>query len=417
MEFGYKNIFKDYNFILLFLGRFFIMSGSLFFSMELIWFTLSSTDNSAFKLSVITMGQTLPFILFGIYGGIKADQWNKKKIMIVSDLIKLPLILLIPFLAYRSTLSFGVLVVLSILVTVTLCFSEPAFRSIIPEVVKQDNVKSANALLDSIQRGTSIIIPLSLTFILKFLTEIDLFIVSAVCYLCGIFVHYFLRYKTIIHTEKKDKNESENKEFKNTMTYLNQNKHILFPIIGSAIAILINTGLWRVGLPIILKENFSSNINQFGIIIGILGAASLISSIVLGMLKYQSFTTFYLGIILWGVGLLTVGVFQNSIVFLYVASILIGIGQSMQGLTRILIIQENVPPDKLGKVFSTSSTLSYTSDSVSLAIISPILGVLTATIAFNLGGSILVVLAIIGYLKMRRPNITTYKETTIKENT
>lgn len=46
------------------------------------------------------MAQTLPFIVFGIYGGVKADKWNKKKITVISDSLIAILILAIPILFF-----------------------------------------------------------------------------------------------------------------------------------------------------------------------------------------------------------------------------------------------------------------------------------------------------------------------------
>ncbi|WP_265440645.1 hypothetical protein, partial [Klebsiella pneumoniae] len=39
------------------------------------------------KLSMMVMSQTLPFIIFGIFGGAYSDKHNKKKILYLSDLI------------------------------------------------------------------------------------------------------------------------------------------------------------------------------------------------------------------------------------------------------------------------------------------------------------------------------------------
>lgn len=64
--------------------------------MELIWFTMELTGNSPFYLSLMIMAETLPFIIFGIYGGVKAGKWNKKRVMVISDIGIALLIIAIP---------------------------------------------------------------------------------------------------------------------------------------------------------------------------------------------------------------------------------------------------------------------------------------------------------------------------------
>lgn len=398
MTASYLQLRSERNFILLALGRLFKIAGMTLFSIEVIWLTMSLTHDSAIALSIIAMAQTVPYIIFGIYGGVLADKWNKKKMLIFSDIFSVPVLILIPLLYFFGYLSFTVLVLLSIAFTIFNCFSEPSFRSILPAVLPKDKLKQGNALLDSIQRGASIFVPVTITFFLIFLPEVQLFNVAA----CSIFIafvaHLFIKYS---HTklEHRKENPSDIETLKYTFSYIKYHPEISVPMFSSALCILVNTGLWRVGLPLLLSTQLGAGVSAYSYIVGVLGIASLVTSLFLGMIKeFNTLITFTAGVFTWGVGLVIIGLAPH-LLFVYAAAVLLGIGQAAQGVTRVIIFQEKLPENLLGKVFSTSGSLSYASDSMSLLLIPAFMAVTPISGLFALGGLFLISFSVIGKYK------------------
>ncbi|WP_347553173.1 hypothetical protein ABFG93_21625 (plasmid) [Pseudalkalibacillus hwajinpoensis] len=137
------------------------------------------------------------------------------------------------------------------------------------------------------------------------------------------------------------------------MSFLKDHPEITFIILGQGLGILINTGLWRVGLPIYLEGYLNENIITFGYITGVMGATSFITSMALGISKkYNPLVVFNVGMGLWGLGLLMIGT-PPTMSVIYIATTLIGMDQASEGLSRVVILQEKVPANILGKVFSS----------------------------------------------------------------
>ncbi|NBJ68728.1 MULTISPECIES: MFS transporter [Clostridia] len=407
MNISYKEILKEKNFIYILLGRLFKRSALILFSMELIWLTMQLTNNSPLYLSLMVMAETLPFILFGIYGGVKADRWNKKFVMVTSDIGIATLLLCLPILYQLNILSYFLLMAVAVIITLFSCFSEPCYRAIIPELIAKSKLQEGNALLDSVQRGATILVPVSIGLVLKFTTQIHLFSLAFILMIIAAFLHLLIIYrpKKIISTEQGT--PSTINDIKQTLEYLKKNKDISFIMLVQGVSIMINTGLWRVGLPIYLETYLGKDIDTFGYITGILGATSFVTSIILGLLKQiNPILIFNTGIISWGLGLLAIGVYP-SIIIIYIATLLIGIGQASEGLARIVILQDQVPRNMLGKVFSITSTLNYTSDTVSLGAISGVLAIFSTVVVFSGGGAAIMVTGIIGavILKSRSKKI------------
>ncbi|MFD2829660.1 MFS transporter [Corticicoccus populi] len=401
MRHTYGQLKTERNFISLALGRLFKIAGMTLFSIEVIWLTLDLTNQSAFHLSVIAVAQTVPYIIFGVYGGIQADKWNKKRMLIFSDLFAIPLLLVIPMLYFTGLLSFTVLVILTVLFTICNCFSEPSFRSILPSVLPGDKLKQGNALLDSIQRGAAIFVPVTITFFLLFLPEVHIFSVAAASILLALVSHLLIKYEDK-RAETKRKQMSDIAEMKYTFSYIKSHPEISVPMFSSALCILVNTGLWRVALPLLLSVQLNAGVSAYSYMIGILGTASLLTSLCLGMVKnYNSQLTFVAGVFIWGTGLLIIGLSPN-LILIYAAAILLGTGQAAQGLTRVTIFQEKLPEHLLGKVFSTSGSLSYASDSLSLLLIPLLMTVSPLSALFSTGGILLISFAVTGRYKIKK---------------
>lgn len=329
--------------------------------------------------------------------------------MVNCDFLIAILNIIIPILSFSGYLNYYLLIITAALISVLNCFSEPSFRALLPELVTNENLQRSNALLDSIQRGASILIPASVGLVVMFTDQIHILTLSAILIsIAGIF-HLLIKYQVNLI----DNNENEQGtlgEIKTTFTYLKSNRNILFIIFVQGISILINTGLWRVGLPIYLDSNLGEDISTFGIVTGILGAAAFSTSIILGTLKkLDPIIIFKIGIVLWGIGLLVIGL-SPSIFVIYMATILIGIGQANEGLARIVIIQEEVPSNMLGKMFSISSSINYTSDTLSLGAISSVLAFFSTASVFGFGGGAILIIGLLGFSSLRQRHTIIKKE-------
>lgn len=124
----YLEVLKNRNFTYLLIGNFLRRSCFVLFSLQIIWFTVELTNQSSLKLSMMVMSQTLPFIIFGIFGGAYSDKHNKKKILYLSDLILSLIIIIIPLLAITSNLNYLTLLTISTAITIINCYTDPAFR-------------------------------------------------------------------------------------------------------------------------------------------------------------------------------------------------------------------------------------------------------------------------------------------------
>jgi MFS family permease len=133
--------FIEKSFLYLWIGEVFTqISVNLFnFFLVLVAFKLTHSNTA---VSGVVLSFTIPAILFGSIAGVYVDRWNKKKVLIVSNIVRALLILfLAPFL--NNIVS---IYLISFLVASVTQFFIPAETPIIPLIVKKSNLLQANAL-------------------------------------------------------------------------------------------------------------------------------------------------------------------------------------------------------------------------------------------------------------------------------
>jgi MFS family permease len=113
------------------------------------WFVLVTTG-SASKMTIVLAVEMLPMALFGVPSGTLVQRYGARTIMLVSDFVRVPLMVAIPVLHAADALSFGVLLVLVFLLG---CFMAPYFASqrvILPELVGEDEqtMSQANSMIE-----------------------------------------------------------------------------------------------------------------------------------------------------------------------------------------------------------------------------------------------------------------------------
>ena len=141
MKYNILHAFRITPFSYLWFSEIFTQIAVNIFNFFLIFVVYSLTkSNTAVSLAVLSF--TLPAVFIGVIAGVYVDRWNKKTVLIVTNLLRaLLLILLIPFSA-----NLYALYIFSILFTVVTQFFIPAETPVIPVIVRKKFLYGANAL-------------------------------------------------------------------------------------------------------------------------------------------------------------------------------------------------------------------------------------------------------------------------------
>jgi len=109
------------------------------------WVVLNMTD-SAFLLGVDGFLATGPMLVFSLFGGVVADRVDRRRIMLLSQYLQMTFAFVLAALLWTGTVKVWHIFVLSFLTGSAQSFSGPAYISLLPLLVKREDLPNAVAM-------------------------------------------------------------------------------------------------------------------------------------------------------------------------------------------------------------------------------------------------------------------------------
>ncbi|MHB8459455.1 MAG: MFS transporter [Candidatus Limnocylindrales bacterium] len=129
------------SFSALWVGQLISLFGDRVHQIALAFLVFRATD-SPLAVALVFLSASLPNLILGPIAGTFVDRWDHQEIMVVSDLLRGSIVLLIPIAAVTNVWLAYPLV---FLVTSVSLFFRPARTAIIPRIVQQDELLTANS--------------------------------------------------------------------------------------------------------------------------------------------------------------------------------------------------------------------------------------------------------------------------------
>ena len=146
---AYGRLFRNRNFVALWLGQTISFIGDYFYWLA-VPIMVERLTGSAMMVGLSTISNALPLLLLGPAAGVFVDRWDRKRTMIVADLLRGLLVLL--FLTVRTADQVWVYYVVGFLMSCVSRFFFPSQNAILPLVVgDEDDLLAANGLMQIVQ--------------------------------------------------------------------------------------------------------------------------------------------------------------------------------------------------------------------------------------------------------------------------
>ena len=113
------------------------------------WLVLELTD-SAWYLALDTFVGEVPLLLFTLIGGVVADRMDRRKLLLISQVIQMSSAFTLAFIVWADAVTIWYILALSFVSGCAQAFGGPAYQSLIPSLVAKDHLPNAIAL-NSIQ--------------------------------------------------------------------------------------------------------------------------------------------------------------------------------------------------------------------------------------------------------------------------
>lgn len=184
--------FQHENFRLYFTGYFVSLCGTWMQNLALSWLVYKLTK-SAFMLGLVEFATLSPFLVLGLVGGWVADHYDRRRILLIAQLLLMVQAIVLTFLTYTHQIQVWQIIVLAAFAGTAMAFEMPARQSLIVNVVDKDLVVNAVSLNSSLFNGTRVIGPGIAASLIPFTGEGFCFAVNSISYLAALIAIYLIR--------------------------------------------------------------------------------------------------------------------------------------------------------------------------------------------------------------------------------
>ncbi|MGD6802935.1 MFS transporter [Rossellomorea aquimaris] len=330
------------------------------------------------QMSLIILSLAMPMAVFGPVSGAIADRLDRKKLMIISDVVRGILILLL-------TLASSVWMVYIILFATGIFSSVfvPAKNGKLKELVKDENIKGAMSLTSMIDSSTKVLGPLiSGILVSSFGTYNVFYIDSATFFLSALLILLLpATAKEPLNNKQEGKQASSlRSDLQEGFTFIRQSSYLMYGLFLLGISLLI-LQLSDSQIIILLRELTNVSPDLFGYAVTSSGLGMLITGIVLSKkTDYNAYLYMCLGVLGIGAGFggmaaLTYLDLALSIVWVPALRLVVGIAAGLVFIPFQSAVQEKTPVHLTGRVFGVINSTTTTA-----TIIGPLAGGALATV-------------------------------------
>lgn len=146
------------NYRIYFFGQFFSLIGTWLQIVAQGWLVLQLTS-SPFLIGLVAALATAPSLLFSLFGGVVVDRFSKKKILYLTQSASMVLALTLGVITNMGQASVPVIGTIAFLMGTVNAVDAPARQALVPEMVKKDHLPSAIALNSGIFNAARVIGP------------------------------------------------------------------------------------------------------------------------------------------------------------------------------------------------------------------------------------------------------------------
>ena len=169
--------------------------GSSIVQMAIVWYVTMQTS-SGIWLTILTLSSFLPQMIISPFAGVWADRYNKKKIIILADvLIAVSTLILAIFLQINNLAktSLIAIVVVSIIRSIGTGIQTPTVNSMIPLLVPEDKLMKFNGVNSSIQSVIQFASPLVAGGILVLGSISNILFIDVITAVIGVSILSFIK--------------------------------------------------------------------------------------------------------------------------------------------------------------------------------------------------------------------------------
>lgn len=371
----YVRLLHNRPFVLLWLGQIISRLGDVLYYAGMLWLVKELTQSNTIT-GLAGMAMALPQLV-GPLAGVLVDRWPRRTVLLASDLVRGVLVLAVPLLDWMGQLNaWAVIAVVFALSLVGQAFV-PAKQAIVPELVDEEGLITANALDTMAQSGIQVLGFLISGALIVLVGPVHLFTLDGLSFFISALLIVFMG--TVRGAARALSNDAARPQplssGQRLCSDLREGVLFLFRtpltrvVIPAAVVINFVFGPAMVLLPSYSTDILGAGAKGYGYLEGALAGGMLLGSALLPAFdrRLAQRAALYVAIPLMGLSLVGAGL-SRSLAWSLALLLLNGVTNAAVNVTFLTLLQSMVPKQLHGRVFASLFTLVSVANPVGLGL-------------------------------------------------
>lgn len=399
---------ENSNFILYSLGLLVSLFGSSIYKFAIGLYVLDITGSGLSFAITLVLG-IIPMVILNPFAGVLADKVDKKKIVVIMDILNGLLFIIVYLITFKYKLNLTIIYISTFVMTIFTTLFDISFESAIPNIVSKKLLMKVNSTSRIINSSSSILGPVIGGLIFVFV-DIRLFIIiNGISFIFSGITEMFIDFKYNIQV--KNKNETDGKvdfvrDIKEGFNYLVSNKKLveLFTILITVN--ITNAFAITVPIPYITRNVLKLSSEFYGIIQGSLPVGIIIGALLVKKIKdimpikkliITMSTAVAIIAILIGLPIIWTNIFKDLHYLIYYGILMFSFGViiSCVDIPIAYTLQTTIPDEFRGRVLSIGLSIVKTLVPIAYVISGALINNITPMLISIIGGFILLIFNIL----------------------
>ena len=316
------------------------------------WLTWQLTGSTV-AVVLVNLMRTIPMLTLGIFAGVIADRFDKKKILFIIQAWTIGVYIAIATVVLLDLVQLWHVYAYSLLIGFGFAMNQPVRMSFIPRLVGKENLLNALSLSSIAINSTRLVGPAIIGFLIAFTGMGSVFVISAVMYAIALWTT--TRIKTS-GAPSSDRTEGSSvfADLLEGFRFLGENRLVLVLVL-LALGPLSFGHSWTMLLPQFVDEVLDADAGLLGIITSVGAVGGLTGGLFIasrGNIPHKGTVMIGAGL-LYGAALMLFGLVTWLIAVIPLV-IMIGVSQTVFRAANTSTLLENAPDHLRGRIISVT---------------------------------------------------------------
>jgi MFS family permease len=267
------------DFRLLFTGQAISLIGDAAFLTALGWKTFTLAGSA--KLGIVLTCEAVALLATLLIGGALADRFSRRRMMILSDVIRFGAVAALAAVDASGHLGFGVLLGVAIVVGLGDGLFYPAFGGMVPLLVEQPLIASANSLIGVARWGSFLVGPILAGFLYEPAGSAFVFGADAVTFLVSASFVYATQPRVVERLEPEGTLEG----IMTGARYVSRVPWIWVSIVLFAVVLMLQFAPQQVLAPKLVDEQWNRGVEAYALLTTLLGVGTVAGTLFFGQVQ------------------------------------------------------------------------------------------------------------------------------------